>query len=730
MKKALLLTMSLWVVPVAFAQQPKTSLTLDLVATPVPRALETLSKETGLRLASTAEMGREVIILRLKDAPVSTVLEHIAKVTTGRWDRESDGTLRLIADNGARRVEANAAREAYTRRVQKALDEFIKPVLGVATFDEKAAQEAARSGGGMMFGMFGGAGNLGNANPASRAIARLARDIGARTLASIDENQRVVFSTNPTRMQRAMPSSAGATFRELVSEHRIYARAVGDRMRDVKLDAETQEAMNAMREMFGIGMQERPLEGPPARALMVVSRNTLFGGLQMDLRVYDANGNVVLAGSQSLNIGGGLFDITEFTQPNANAPKPNAQEQPMKLSELSTQKLRMGRGAGGPMGAPTPVSEELKKELLRPDVRDPLSYAESEALIETASRRNLQLVANLPDDASGWSVFGLSGESITPSAFLERLQKNGNVQIQETNGYMLVQPLDGDRARRTRVERTSLARLLGSSAGKEFVPLDAMAAYALVNPPVLQTPAALPYLTLFAPDAMASGFGGRGDWNMLRLYGTLSAGQRQSMQRGLSLGLLSPTQRTIVEQMLFGPDTQLQALDPNAKPSDLPWFFDFSRFSVPKDFRTEPTEAMANGLPAQGTITLNVSDDLVAKPTGASMPGMSSLGIDEIAMFKYFKEAPQFQQFSSQIPSLGDLRVGKRYVYDFTFTVAPGVISKKTLIDNTMDPNTRAVAMANLPPDVQRRINARVESFKKLPFFNMGMMGGGFGPRP
>ena len=109
---------------------------------------------------------------------------------------------------------------------------------------------------------------------------------------------------------------------------------------------------------------------------------------------------------------------------------------------------------------------------------------------------------------------------------------------------------------------------------------------------------------------------------------------------------------------------------------------------------------------------------------------MASLGIDELAMLKFFKESPQFSQMQGYIPVINELRLGTRDVYHFKFIVAPQVSESQTLIDNHMAKGSSAIAMSNLPDDVQKQLNARVEQFKKIPFFSPAMFGGNRMPPP
>jgi len=203
----------------------------------------------------------------------------------------------------------------------------------------------------------------------------------------------------------------------------------------------------------------------------------------------------------------------------------------------------------------------------------------------------------------------------------------------------------------------------------------------------------------------------------------------------MALSQLTPAQREAVTRLAFGPSPDLHVQDGKAKEDELGFMKMMRRYmgeSRNSDYRTEPTEAMPNGLPSDGFVELKFRSEPVAKMAGdvPSFLGGAALGADELAMFKLFKEDPNMAQASAMMPQIDQLHLGQREVYDFRFTVAPRVYMEKSLHDDKVTDKSPIVKVANLPADFQKQIDQRLAALKKLPFFDPAFMGGNRGAVP
>ena len=707
------------------SQSPK--VTYQTVAVPVSRALAELSKASGVSLSASPAVARDVVTIDVKGVSLEDLKTQIAKACSAKWE-DSQGGLLLVPDLVQRREEERKEHAEYTAQLAKSLKGLVDSLTPPKP--EKGETEARQQ-----MAMFGNGGSAG------KAIIRIAQAIGPSALASIGEKQRVVFSSNPTRMQRALPAATSQILRQLVGEYNeeLIKR---QRARSENPVAET-EAMKKMREFFG-EFEEKPVEGTPTKAILVCTRQSMVGALTMNLKVFNETGKVVISGQQMLASGGGFMGMAtdiEFGPdglPREKPAKPGAaNEKPIEFSPI-TKELMTHSNVMTMAVNQAKFSPELKSRLLQPNLYDPLSFSHSEALLAVAAQRGKSLVACLPDEMISFiQMMGPGKDGTTPTAYMESI--DGSVTVGENGSIMLIRPKTAAKSRRERFNRDALGKFIRAAESKGAVMLDDLAEYAQHSNNPMEEGAAMMYFMFFAPNAVQSGMGGMVSWDMLRFYGGLSVNQKRSMSQGstLSFGQLNPIQRTAVNQMVFGPDTSLFVDDPNAKKPEfeLPTFVRGmmgGRFGA--DYRTEPTELMPNGLPSNGYVELKLTEDYVAKPTGAVSPiiGNAMLGADELALFRLFKEMPGMEQFNSMMPNIDEVRMGERSVYDFKFHFAPNVRMEKSLNDDRISANSPTVRMSNIPSEFSKKIDERLAAFKKMPFFDPSIIGGGRsgGPPP
>lgn len=712
---------ALALVTASFAQSASPKITYTTVAVPINRALAEISKQAGMRLTAAPLVANEVIILSVKGMPLDDVKIQIAKACSAKWEPIEGGEM-LIPDLVQRRQEEQKDRAEYVEALSKSLKQLVDS-LNPPKPDPKAKADPAGAAMAEQVGWFGGSGASG------KAIIKLIQSIGVTNLAAIGERDRVVYSSNPTRMQKPFVGNWGPILAQLVTENN---EQIAKRMRDkTEVKEPENEQMKKLREMFGdFDETDKPVEGTPSKAILICARQPMFGGLMLTLRVYNEKGKIVITGNQMLMGGDSMLaDIPdmEFGPDGLPREKPKPKtattEKPIEFS-VTTKELNSLSNVMNMAASPTKMSDELRMKLLSPDQYDPLSFTTSEALLATAAQRGKNLVAVMPDKMDSYlAMFMPKSEALTPTQYLESIQDVATVSAD--GPIILIRPLKPAESRKERIDRVALGAFLKAVDSKGTISLDDLAAYAQRSNSPMEDTSSMTYFMLFAPNAIQSGMGGQVSWDALRFYGSLSATQRKSLSEGtrMSFSQFSPPQAAAVRQLAFGPEENLIAENPDAKKPE----FEFPSFirgalmaRLGGDYRSEPTEVMPNGLPGTGFVELKLTQDSIAKPTGnvPAMFGNAVMGADELAMLKMFKDMPGMEQFSAMMPTIEEVRLGERSVYEFKFTVAEGVYLEKTLNDDRLSSKSPVVKMANLPSAFAKKIDDRLAAFKKLPFFD------------
>ena len=698
------------------AQEAK--ITYTTVAVSAKNAIAGLAEKSGLKLACAPAMANEILILRLQDAPLDRAMQQIATVTSGAWQKDGDVTY-LVPNRAVRGTEEKNAQQRLAAKIAKTLKGY-QDAQAKAAKDPKTSEQAVPAA----FAAIGAGQN---------AMTKLAVAIGADRLSSVEEGARVVFSSNPTGMQRMLPESANAAIDEFVVEYNKTAIAAKQE-EPAKEDADPN--MAAFMELFGSRMKKPvPITTAPAKALVVGSRRSMFGGFTLELKLYGANGKLLASSTLPLTVDL-PFDPAQFTNPK---PVPTSEGPEIELSPLTKELYSAGQTMGALNAGGLKLSKDLLAALRDPVEHDPLSFVHSEALIAISRQRNEQLVADLPDGVL--SIF----DSLTPKgkltaqSFLKDIAGDNKADVHESDGWLEIGPNDPVKARKERTDRGSLRTLIGAAQSKGYASLDDVASYATYNEaPLTDAPGSTMYIMLFAPGAMQGGMMGMVDWDLVRLYGQLDSTQRQTLRQGgrLPFGQLAPGQQQQVSKMLFGANEVLMVesrqTGTTQKKSDpltdlIIASIERSTGGNENDFRSEPTEVMPSGLPSNGFIQVNFTSEPVAVPqTMSSDFGRgAAIGPMELGMLKFMKDDPNMSQFSGQIPTMDDLKVGTRSVYNFSFYVAPDVSQKGQLNDDVIPKDAAVYKMANLPGDFQKRIDEMAATFKNNPIWKMiGQMGG------
>jgi hypothetical protein len=700
----------------------------ETVAAPAARVVKELSEKTGIRLEVSASAGNPVLVLRLSEVPLKEAMDRIATVCSAQWQFDN-GTHRLVANSAVHTREAIEERQARIAAARIAMKKVIDSTLHppaptkppaksgqAAQTEQPPPEEVAMIPG--AFGFGGGA--------AERAIAKLLIQIGPDAFATLADDDRIVFSTAPTRMQRGFPGNVAPIFEELITEHNKQTANRPERT-EPKTDEE-QELENWMKAIFGRSLEENPINERPAKALLVAGSGMFGFGTTLELRLYGSNGKVLLRGQQMIALEDNPFAAMAV---NAQNPKPQTPAISGDTAiELSNTTEELSRIFGGLMqGSTESLSKDLEERLTRPDLYDPLSFVPSESLIFSAKHKNLNLVADLPDGMVSFFGMMVGNQKKTVETFLTELRNNRDVKVEMTDGWLSVRPSKPEEARNKRADRLALAKLIAAARSKGSASLDDIAAYAQTSDPPMEATVSMPYLILFAANTVSNGMSGMVDWNMLRLYGSLSQGQRDSLLNGAGIpfGNLSPNQQAIVRKMGFGPNARLAVQDAD-KPEEPGGFLGMIKRFMPGmglDWREEPTEIMPNGLPPNGTLSLKASDMIVGAPSGAGAITrmMGVLGADELAMLRYFTEDPKMAQMGGgMMPRIDGLKLGQRRSMKFIFTVAPKVTFDQTLNDDRIDKNAPVTPMDRLPADFLAQIEKKLNEYKKNPIpFPMGV---------
>lgn len=660
----------------------------------LPNALENLSQETGVRLEAAPFFANDVVMVTVRDRPLKDVLDKIAEVVSGEW-RVVEG-VRVLGRNQAKlQEEERRSLEQRIASVRTAQAKAAELLAAPYTFD--SLQDALlrrddiekRGGESLTTDQYMALQRIASLGPVQRAALRLFVTLDPKVVGGLPPRGRVVFSTSPTAMQRQLTGSAIA--RKLLEEQALWA------------DVHQSGAHSDTRIFFGpTEAPTRPFTRGIAKFRITAERTHWSDIPSVTFSVVAEDGRVMAHTSID------LWSLT-YTKPAEQPTTPSQPNEPIPLSDSAKEFLEFALKRSGSPGASAtynPVPAGLRERLLNPERHDPLSFLISEALQFMVDRREIDFVGLIPDNLAV-SVGMREGDTRITTAMLGR-RIGRLLHEDETEKWLTLRPADPYRERSMRIDRAALGELLRSVAQHGRMTLDAAAAFVLKS-----APPSYGWIRLASAMIEPSGeydFWQRGDVDALRLYGTLSAQQRQLLASGgrLAISTLAPVQMELIRKLTFGADAQL-----NRGGASVEVEVTEGEYLGPS---TEVTEVLPRGIPNDAFLTLASDESTVLYSFDSKEDNPYSAGyeLDAIASQLFFRSRPDLFPWISDFPDLELFRAAKRVQWNLKVQFTEEAFAHYELTDDAMLTKGLPVRRDKLPADIERQIQMHIKKLEDV----------------
>lgn len=719
------------------AQDLTQRVTITIPAAPVAQVLQKISAQSSVRLEATQALANDVVAIRLKDVPLADALKQVASVVAGEWI-QIEGGYRLNRSTSLDRAEQQAEIAARATRLREAIAKLADEAKRAPAIDRETARqmiygpgnsqrggsgevriEVQGSSGGPVRQVFSASAQT----PATRAIHQVLALLDVNEIAAMPRGSRQVFAFTPTSVQRPLPSACRDVIANYVEAQRIWNEVL----------AEGGQSGRPSLFLGGSPQATGTVQGRMAEALLVITRPTFGDGYQASLTVANEQGETMASGAA-------FIVPAPRPESNADSVQAPAEAKPIALSTLSKEFVELvkgsvgsGRGvgvfrlaldvgdnnapvtvfsSGGNEGAPPKISPAWRDRLLAPDKFEPLSTVPSEAVIGIAEALDLNLVACVPDSMLIPCARSFAGGELKPSDALRQALTTWGLAREVREGWLILKPAEPYSARKQRVDRPTLGKMLRSLDARGTLTLDELAELALKQqePPEFQGLGML-YFRLVNPafadrQLMATETGER---DMLRLWGSSSAAQRQAMLRGqpIPFGTFDSAQREILRQMVYwsndGPHVQVGGSGAESRQGMLARGGFATGLFGPMSLSTERTEVLPNGVPSTGVLVVrvNTSPAVLARASGTTASQVMSAR--ELAFQQARREMRgELAQIGGAAREYDEFRECTQVEMNFQFRFTPNVEMSRTLVDARFEANTRPVAYAQLSPQFRQ----------------------------
>lgn len=666
---------------------------------PVPQLVEEISAAAHVPLSAPKSFQTDIITVRVRDTSLKDLLDRIATLAAGDW-QEKNGGYELIRSREKLQAQERAEFDREVSMFQKGIDKQKKTLESLEPWNDQTARGLALAisdlsksrpnGNSIDIKSWRTMQTLDARAPSGRSITRVVAALDARELANLPMGYRVVFSDQPTRLQRPLPHGVALALKDLVAEQNIWADVAG------RFLSEPQGGIYS-----SATWMKKPFDGQLGKVLLCIFKSKNGGGLTANIELLgaDRNGAIITRANQSLN----TFDSGE----SLNIARPMEGDKPIQPNEAeeALSQLFSANRVGG--GLPR-LSKGLFEAFQNPERNEPLSLMSGDILVKIAESRNCNLIADQPDES--FLVGAMVGtHKMTPSAFLQSCSTY--VDISQADGWMTLSSKTPASSRTNRMDRATLGAFLRIVATKG-ASLDDMAAYAVaVKGDLYASPGFM--LSSFLSSKQQYGYH---DPLMLRFYGLLDSSQRNALAKGAGLPIasLSPAETEQLNQMIFGQNSNLSPKprqNQSTESSRLEAFYN--------GIAREPTELFGGGIPRESVLTFEQQSDrvLISPPyqgNGGMTYGNGAMGPDEVAQRLYAQERPGVFPWLDGAAPFSHMKFlfGSRTNMTFTFDFG-NLASLTTQLQDTSPDAQDLVPYDQVPLDFRNAVENRLVDMRK-----------------
>ncbi len=650
----------------------------------------------------TEALANEVIVLRLKAVTVDEAMKRIASTVGAEWHTADAGFELVRPDELAAKLRKEGL-EAKAAAIAKMIEQQKKLAGGGDPLTTDGATLLAAH-----YDQSSNLPNTGNPEsyqayrraqeslPDNRAAWKVLSAIDPKAIAGMESGQRVVFSNHPTAMQLPIDGDLTSIGDQMLQDHNMLA----DAFKKLRKPDPNKQAVPFYGQDPSVQM-----DGPPVRFVVSLQLMFLSQSYMVEMIGFDAKNNAICLSNVSLNVMGDQNDLMAQRTRVARANESEAKlpVSPLTQSMLDYMKKSMGNGGGSGM---EPATGELRSALLNPDRTDPLAYIFSEAFLGIANLRNENLVAYPDDSAFLLGMFaGMEGQ-LKPSLVMQAVTGLGPMvptNVTEQDGWLTIRPAHVLETVQTRTSRPALGEFLREFDQKGYLTLDSVGTLAAaVNG------REFPVLDMFLPmmvDPAGADLHQSGDFNMLKLYGSLDESQltRLNSHKSIRLAELRPEQAALLSRYVYESSRGF---------GGAPMVRDKSYAQSSAD--KEPTEAIPGGLSNDTTLTMSSTDAKVyfvkiGFEAGGSYT--SPMSLDSLAWTIYTKSHPE--NSPGYNPNILGISPGTERTIQVVIGISPKNQPQCELKEHRPAPGG-PWALDKLPDDVKKELDKAVARLTQM----------------
>ncbi len=489
----------------------------------------------------------DVVVVSVKEVPLNAFREHLATAIGARW-RNDGGVLRLGRPQDLVALQEKAERAIEIKAVTAGLQTLRQKVAAQTLFDAPSAESLAKKFDALVTKYKG---HLGDSpgleaviafepqTPAGRFAIAAVASLTPAQIVDVAPGERIVYSTNPTRMQQMLPGDLSQATQRFQTEQDLYTSAI-------------QRYGTEKTKYWAFNGRDTPQtsSGETSGLMLVTGRSPYNPNLTVHLRTVRSDGTFGPGASSLLDL------PVEETSP-----------QPLMegATPLSAGSLKFMAALDQFKAGKTFLSDHaLLDELTHPETHDPLSYIAADGVLAVANQQNV--IACLPDSGFIEPAF----DSVTPAKTLDlrkfSLWLTKNCEVTQANGWMVASPRKMIETRSLRVDRDVVGQFFRKAIHDDGASLEDMAQF-VCQMPQNYMDSIVPMLAFFVLPDLNAGISDR-NVELLRVYGRMTSEQRTVLRGGnpVQVQVLNEASHADLNHLIYRADAPIQVQIPQRAP--------------------------------------------------------------------------------------------------------------------------------------------------------------------
>lgn len=667
----------------------------EVRATSVNEIVKQLAAKTGEKLEASGPITQQILLVKATQADPADLKAKIAEAAAATWI--TDGNRQILkrlpkTDQDIFNDHVQSRLKSLSIELDKIKKQLETPftaknlALGLVQLGPEPQPTEDRT---VATKYYVRQKQLFEQGPMARLVKRLVLACRPEDLARSGIYSRALFRSHPSKLQCAFDTAKyQAALQAYVKEQQAWIDAATgmdfgeDKNGRMVSDPRSQLRNEAVAQDFGLDVHRGDMAG-----LFMVN----------------------LVGSPMSNGSRNVLAQSDFAGPErdfmnaAMNPTPPAKDDP--LVELSPDSKEFQQRITGAYLSRTagPLTPRMRELILSPDRIDPLSLIVTDGFLAYGRKKQVNIVASLPDDSVNWVFFASREQPLRIGEFIRTLTASGLMQLREDSGWTVATPQDRYESELKFTPRRAIANLMKTVDTRGTVDIRDYAKYAFDSGRISRTGLGDTYLAL--DDRSLLSALDRTDWQAMRLYGSLNQDQQKIVENGGNLPLngFNAAQRAIVDRMVYKDEIHSETMRTDGS-------FMYGEEVV------EPTERYADGVPATGVLAgRGKTTDIIAAyckdPKGNIRPSRP-IDIYTLATVEVqIKNSPDAMQRYG-LANLVGYAPGKSKTLILRLQLEPKVWLESLMTMYDFDKNATPVTWDKLPEDTVSQIKTAIDQVK------------------